>query len=376
MLGGGPVCPRPATGGPSPCGSPPLRHADPVPVVPIRRRRSPAVGTVQSGLPARFMGTECSQRPAPGRHFFAHLHLPLTRICLLLRQQFPVPRQRLAKPASPFHNTPQDLFGGQQTGAKVPRPSAEHPYPAPRHLVLHRTAPPRTRGRGCRCCGPIPRRRWGRRSPGTKPGRPRTAPRSRRRRDSRRPPRGSRRRTGPRCGGTTAAAAVGRPAPAAGSVLPEADRSGGWPGRRRPGTADRPGSTAGRPEVARLANWYRPKQGGPPAPWEPTRTSIRDKAAEDALAQEEGLLSSHHHPPVDLLGGVIHLAALLASTPTEISTLVGAYVRGCCLKVVTDEVAALLTHDRDEPACLGANASGVSGSPLQWHEVRDRRHRY
>jgi AcrR family transcriptional regulator len=96
-----------------------------------------------------------------------------------------------------------------------------------------------------------------------------------------------------------------------------------------------------RPEVARLATWYRLERGGDSAPLQLVLDSTRNKIAKITEAQRNGELPSHFSP-VDLLGLVTHVAVLWAANTPEYQSLAAKQSRAHRRRVVTDAVAALL----------------------------------
>jgi AcrR family transcriptional regulator len=96
-----------------------------------------------------------------------------------------------------------------------------------------------------------------------------------------------------------------------------------------------------RPEVARLASWYRLERAAADRPLEAVTDSNRAKIAAIANAQEAGQLPDHFEP-ADLLAAVTTLAAMWTTSTPEFGTLVKRHSAAHRRAVVTDAVAALL----------------------------------
>ena len=71
--------------------------------------------------------------------------------------------------------------------------------------------------------------------------------------------------------------------------------------------------------------------------------SLQEKAGEIARAQQAGMLSSHY-APAELLGLILHLSDLRASTTPEFAALAGQGSLDHRRKVVNDAVAGLLAQ--------------------------------
>jgi len=92
------------------------------------------------------------------------------------------------------------------------------------------------------------------------------------------------------------------------------------------------------PEMARLATWHRLERATPlPLVLDKTKTKI----ARITAAQRDGLVRADIGA-ADLLGLVVHLAALWTATTPEFGSLVARHSRAHRRKVVTDAVGALL----------------------------------
>jgi AcrR family transcriptional regulator len=99
------------------------------------------------------------------------------------------------------------------------------------------------------------------------------------------------------------------------------------------------------PKVQRLATWHRLERGTTRAPLTTVQASLQDKVDRIAAAQRAGELPEHY-PAVELLGLVLHLAALWTSSSPEFGTMLGRLSKAHRRKVITDAVAALLVESR------------------------------
>ena len=96
-----------------------------------------------------------------------------------------------------------------------------------------------------------------------------------------------------------------------------------------------------RPYVQRLATWYRLERAGSGVPIDVVLASHKEKVAKIAAAQEQGDLSTRYSA-VDLLGLVLQLSSLWASTVPEYDALATRHSRAHRRRVITDAVAQLL----------------------------------
>ena len=96
-----------------------------------------------------------------------------------------------------------------------------------------------------------------------------------------------------------------------------------------------------RPYVQRLATWHRLERAGSTEPLGIVLASNKEKVAKIAAAQKQGVLPTKYSA-VDLLGLVLHLSSLWASTVPEYDALVTRHSRAHRRKVITDAVAQLL----------------------------------
>jgi AcrR family transcriptional regulator len=96
-----------------------------------------------------------------------------------------------------------------------------------------------------------------------------------------------------------------------------------------------------RPEIARIANWYRLERAGAAQPLAAIVAANAEKIAQIGRAQEAGVLPTRYSA-VDLLALVTHLAGLWTQTTPEFGELIAQHSRAHRRKVVTDAVAALL----------------------------------
>lgn len=95
------------------------------------------------------------------------------------------------------------------------------------------------------------------------------------------------------------------------------------------------------PEMARLATWHRLERAGAHPPLQLVLDTTKTKVAKIAQAQRDGLLRADIDA-VDLLGLVVHLAALWTATTPEFGTLVAKHSRAHRRKVLTDAVSAIV----------------------------------
>ncbi|MDN3352322.1 TetR family transcriptional regulator [Actinomadura sp. DC4] len=97
-----------------------------------------------------------------------------------------------------------------------------------------------------------------------------------------------------------------------------------------------------RPDVQRLATWYRLERADTHSPLDIIVTSNRAKVEAIAGAQEGGLLP-RHLAPEDLLALVLTIASMWTSMTPEYVALVGGHTRAHRRQVVIDAVRALLS---------------------------------
>ncbi|WP_432988202.1 TetR family transcriptional regulator [Dactylosporangium sp. CA-233914] len=76
-----------------------------------------------------------------------------------------------------------------------------------------------------------------------------------------------------------------------------------------------------RPELLRMATWYRLERGGTTSPLEPVVDNIRDKLDAIAAAQARGDLPANDDP-VTILGLVLHLAQIWSSASPEFDVFI------------------------------------------------------
>jgi AcrR family transcriptional regulator len=96
------------------------------------------------------------------------------------------------------------------------------------------------------------------------------------------------------------------------------------------------------PDVARLITWYRLERGDRP-PLQLSLTSMREKAAEIAAAQEAGKLSSFFSPE-DLLTLVLHQGELWAAIAPDLEVVDGTAERARMRDLVAKSVEAILAR--------------------------------
>lgn len=99
-----------------------------------------------------------------------------------------------------------------------------------------------------------------------------------------------------------------------------------------------------RPEVQRLATWYRLERAGTESPLDIVVASNRDKAEAIAEAQRAGRLPDHFIPQ-DLLAIVLAIAGMWTSMTPEYNALASRHTREHRRQVVIDAVAAVLGRD-------------------------------
>jgi AcrR family transcriptional regulator len=114
--------------------------------------------------------------------------------------------------------------------------------------------------------------------------------------------------------------------------------------------ADLPGYAAGlfdgyerRPDIMRLATWYRLERAGSRPPLEARITANRDKVAKIAGAQNAGELP-RTFPPADLLALVTTIAAMWTTMTPEDHAVAARRSRARRRQVVVDAVEALLAR--------------------------------
>ncbi|MET7401349.1 TetR family transcriptional regulator [Dactylosporangium sp. NPDC005572] len=98
-----------------------------------------------------------------------------------------------------------------------------------------------------------------------------------------------------------------------------------------------------RPELLRMATWYRLERGGTTAPLEPVVDNIRDKLNVIAAAQARGDLSCSDDPVI-ILGLVLHLAQIWSSAPPEFAVFIPRLSRAQRRAALVDAVRRILTY--------------------------------
>jgi AcrR family transcriptional regulator len=98
-----------------------------------------------------------------------------------------------------------------------------------------------------------------------------------------------------------------------------------------------------RPEIARLATWYRLERSESDALLEAIVSSTQGKIAVIAKAQKAGRLSTHF-AAVDLLGLVVTLAMMWTTSTPEFTALASKHSAAHRRRVVVDAVEALLAR--------------------------------
>lgn len=98
-----------------------------------------------------------------------------------------------------------------------------------------------------------------------------------------------------------------------------------------------------RPELLRMATWYRLERGGATPPPQPVVDNIRDKLDAVAAAQARGDLP-RDDDPVTILGLVLHLAQLWSSASPEFAVFVPRLSRAQRRAALVDAVRRVLTY--------------------------------
>jgi AcrR family transcriptional regulator len=127
-----------------------------------------------------------------------------------------------------------------------------------------------------------------------------------------------------------------------GAYVTEAAQAEYFDGRDLPATAGRLfDEFVGRPDLARLATWYRLERTGSPPSITPIVDANEVKVASIAAAQADGVVTDAF-PPEVLLGLVITLAMAWVSLPPEFEGAVDAYPVATRRAFVVDAVARLV----------------------------------
>ncbi|WBB69063.1 TetR family transcriptional regulator [Micromonospora sp. WMMD812] len=98
-----------------------------------------------------------------------------------------------------------------------------------------------------------------------------------------------------------------------------------------------------RPELLRMATWYRLERGGTTAPLEPVVDNIRDKLDAIAAAQGRGDLPGNDDP-VTILGLVLHLAQVWSSASPEFAVFIPRLSKAQRRAALVDAVRRVLTY--------------------------------
>ncbi|OLT18619.1 hypothetical protein BJF78_00410 [Pseudonocardia sp. CNS-139] len=102
-----------------------------------------------------------------------------------------------------------------------------------------------------------------------------------------------------------------------------------------------------RPEILRLATWYRLERGGTTEPLAVIVDSIRDKLDAIAAAQQRGDLPGEDDP-VTVLGLVLHLAQVWSSAAPEFALFLPRLSRAQRRAALVDAVRRVLTYAPQE----------------------------